>query len=207
MSESFEEHRPHLFGIAYRMTGSATDAEDLVQEAFLRWSRAEEVRAPKEYLSTTVTRLSIDHLRSARVRREEYVGPWLPEPLAGAAPDDPLASLIQAESVQTAFLEVLESVAPTARAAFLLREVFGYEYAEVAAMLERSEANCRQLVHRARERISRGRPRFESSPEQLCEGTGRFTRACAPGCGLTRRAQSHREEKRSSSLRDSVLSV
>ncbi len=125
--EAFREHRPLLFSIAYRMLGSAADAEDLVQEAYLRWLRADqaEVRSPKDFLAATVTRLAVDHLRSARVRREVYVGPWLPEPLVGVDQRDPIASAELAESLSTAFLVLLERLTPTQRAAYLLREVFG----------------------------------------------------------------------------------
>lgn len=183
MSEVFEEHRQRLFGIAYRMTGSAADAEDLVQEAYLRWQGAarDEVRSPREYLTATVTRLSIDFLRSARVRREEYVGPWLPEPLADESARDPVEALTLAESLRTAFLLLLETLSPGERAAFLLREVFDYEYADLARVLGKSEAACRQAVRRARQRIAERRPRFSSSSEQLEQITERFARACADG--------------------------
>ena len=176
----FEDHRRALFGVAYRMTGSAADAEDLVQEAYLRWSRAPhaEVRSAEDYLTTIVTRLAVDHLRSARVRREEYVGPWLPEPLADDATD---ARVELAESLQTAFLVVLETLSPVERAAFLLREVFGHDYAYLAAVLDRSEESCRQLVHRARARVAGGRPRFQASPGELGEVTRRFVEACTGG--------------------------
>jgi RNA polymerase sigma-70 factor (ECF subfamily) len=180
---TFEEHRGALFGVAYRMTGSAADAEDLVQEAYLRWSRAPhgEVRSAEDYLTTVVTRLAVDHLRSARVRREEYVGPWLPEPLAGAAAEAADARVELAESLQTAFLVVLETLSPVERAAFLLREVFGHDYAYLAAVLDRSEESCRQLTHRARARVAEGRPRFQASPRELGEVTHRFVEACTGG--------------------------
>jgi RNA polymerase sigma-70 factor (ECF subfamily) len=180
---AFEEHRGSLFGVAYRMTGSAADAEDLVQEAYLRWSRAPhaEVRSAEDYLTTVVTRLAVDHLRSARVRREEYVGPWLPEPLAGAAAEAADARVELAESLQTAFLVVLETLSPVERAAFLLREVFGHDYAYLAAVLDRGEESCRQLVHRARARVAEGRARFQASPRELGEVTRRFVEACAGG--------------------------
>lgn len=180
---AFEEHRGSLFGVAYRMTGSAADAEDLVQEAYLRWSRAPHaaVRSAEDYLTTVVTRLAVDHLRSARVRREEYVGPWLPEPLAGAAAESADARVELAESLQTAFLVVLETLSPVERAAFLLREVFGHDYAYLAAVLDRSEESCRQLAHRARARVAEGRPRFPASPRELGEVTRRFVEACTGG--------------------------
>jgi RNA polymerase sigma-70 factor, ECF subfamily len=181
--ESFREHRPLLFSIAYRMLGSAAEAEDLLQETYLRWQRAEpaEVRSPKDYLSTTVTRLAVDHLRSARVRREVYVGPWLPEPLVGVDEHDPIAALDLAESLSTAFLVLLERLTPTQRGAFLLHEVFGYEYPEVARILGTSEANCRQLVRRAKQLIAHGRPRFELEPSAAGDLAQRFLDACTTG--------------------------
>ena len=157
----FDRHRSLLFSIAYRMLGSVMDAEDVVQEAFLRWQRAPraEVRSPKAYLSAVVTRLCIDQLRSARKRREEYVGPWLPEPL----PTEPDTAAID-ESLSMAFLVLLESLNPTERAVFLLREVFDYDYEEISRLVGKSEANCRQIARRARDSIAARRPRFESSP-------------------------------------------
>ena len=179
----FAEHRPLMFSIAYRMLGSSADAEDVLQEAYLRWQRAKDtdVRSPKDYLSTTVTRLAMDHLRSARVRREVYVGPWLPEPLVGVDARDPLATTILAESLSTAFLMLLERLTPTQRAAYLLREVFAYEYADVARILDLTEANARQLVQRAKRHISEGRPRFPSDSGQANELTRRFLTACTTG--------------------------
>ena len=151
-AEAYAELRPYVFSIAYRLVGSVAEAEDLVQEAFLRLHRAvgegEEVESPRAYLATVVTRLAIDHLRSARSRRETYVGSWLPEPLVGAA-DDVAASAELADSLSLAFLVVLESLSPLERAAYLLRKAFDYEYAEIAGILGKSEANCRQLVSRA----------------------------------------------------------
>ena len=181
--ESFREHRPLLFSIAYRMLGSAADAEDLVQEAYLRWLKADpaEVRSPKDFLSATVTRLAVDHLRSARVRREVYVGPWLPEPLMGVDERDPMASSELADSLSTAFLVLLERLTPTQRAAYLLRDVFGYEYAEVARILETSEANCRQLVQRAKQAIAGGRPRFPRDAAAAQDLARRFLDACTSG--------------------------
>ena len=179
--EEFDEHRKALFAVAYRMLGSVADAEDIVQEAYLRWRQAprDEIETPRAYLTTVVTRLCIDHLRSARVRREAYVGPWLPEPVVtGDPPDEPVA---RAESLSMAFLVLLESLTPAERAALLLREVFDYEYAEIAEALGKSEANCRQLVRRARERIAEGRPRFDASREQRERMTERFLAAIATG--------------------------
>lgn len=180
---AFREHRPLLFAIAYRMLGSAADAEDVVQETYLRWQGAADmdVRSPKDYLSTTVTRLAIDYLRSARVRREVYVGPWLPEPLVGIDEHDPLARVALGDSLSTAFLLLLERLTPRQRAAFLLREVFGYEYADVARLLDTSEANCRQLVQRAKRHIADGRPRFDADRNAASALARRFADACATG--------------------------
>lgn len=181
--EAFREHRPLLFSIAYRMLGSAADAEDVVQEAYLRWLSADrtEVRSTKGFLSATVTRLAIDHLRSARVRREVYVGPWLPEPLVGVDGRDPIAAAEMADSLSTAFLVLLERLTPAQRAAFLLREVFGYEYPEVARILETSEANCRQLVQRGKQGIASGRRRFSGDTGAADDLARRFLDACATG--------------------------
>jgi RNA polymerase sigma-70 factor, ECF subfamily len=180
---AFHEQRPFLFSIAYRMLGSAADAEDVVQDAFVRWQRANqaEVRSPRDYLGATVTRLAVDHLRSARVRREVYVGPWLPEPLVGVDEHDPLAAAALAESLSTAFLVLLERLTPTQRAAFLLREVFGFEYAELARMLETSEANARQLVQRAKGHITSGRQRFAPDHRVADQLAERFLTACTGG--------------------------
>ena len=180
---SFAEHRPLLFSIAYRMLGSSADAEDVLQDAYLRWQRAKDVdvRSPKDYLSTTVTRLAMDHLRSARVRREVYVGPWLPEPLVGVDAHDPLAAATLAESLSTAFLVLLERLTPTQRAAFLLREAFSFEYADIARILRTTDANARQLVQRAKQHLEAGRPRFASDTRQADELTNRFLTACTTG--------------------------
>ena len=177
----FVEHRPMLFGIAYRVLGSVAEAEDVVQDAYLRWQRvdADEVDSPAAYLTTVVTRLAIDHLRSARVKREQYVGPWLPEPLV--ASDDIEVGMELADSLSTAFLVVLETLSPSERAAFVLREVFDYPYADVAAILDKSEAACRQLVHRARESVAARRPRFPASASQRERLTRRFLETCRSG--------------------------
>lgn len=182
-SNSFAEHRPLLFSIAYRMLGSSADAEDVLQEAYIRWQRAKDtdVRSPRDYLATTVTRLALDHLRSARVRREVYVGPWLPEPLVGVDASDPLAAATLADSLSTAFLVLLERLTPPQRAAFLLREVFGFEYADVARILRSSEVNTRQLVQRAKRHIAEGRPRFKTDAGQADELARRFLAACTAG--------------------------
>lgn len=181
--DTFEAHRGLLFALAYRMVGMVADAEDLVQETYLRWEGADRsaVRSPKDYLSATVTRLAIDHLRSARVRREQYVGPWIPEPLVGAAEDDPLDAVTLAESLSTAFLMVLERLSPVERAVLLLRDAFGFEYADVARIVERSEANCRQIAKRARDRATSGRPRFAATPSDAEDVARSFTAACRSG--------------------------
>jgi RNA polymerase sigma-70 factor, ECF subfamily len=180
---AFDEHRTLLFSIAYRMLGSASDAEDVVQDAYLRWqgTDAADVRSPRSYLSATVVRLALDHLRSARVRREVYVGPWLPEPLVGVDERDPLAAVTLAESLSTAFLVLLERLTPTQRAAFLLREIFGFEYSDVASMLGTSEANARQLVRRAKQQVAAERPRFSSNRRTADELAQRFLGACTTG--------------------------
>jgi RNA polymerase sigma-70 factor (ECF subfamily) len=174
-AEVFDRNRPLLFSIAYRMTGSVMEAEDAVQEAYLRWQQVseDEVRSPSAYLSTVVTRLCIDRLRSARVRREKYVGPWLPEPVLGEQAQEIGGKAGLEDTLSMAFLVLLESLTPVQRAVFLLREVFDYEYAEIASLIGMSEANCRQISHRARQSVAARRPRFESSPQQeerLMEG-------------------------------------
>jgi len=153
----YEELRPLLFSIAYRMVSSVSEAEDIVQEAFLRIHRAEaegtKIDSPKAYLSAVVTRLGIDHLKSARVRREQYVGQWLPEPLLTDSAPDAAAQAETADSLSMAFLVLLESLTPVERAVFLLREVFDYDYGEIAKIVQRSEDNCRQLYVRGRRHI------------------------------------------------------
>jgi RNA polymerase sigma-70 factor, ECF subfamily len=162
---AFQRHRPKLYGIAYRMLGSKADAEDMLQEAYLRWHQAdvERVQIPEAWLTTTLTRLCIDRLRAARTEREAYVGPWLPEPLVGRELPPPDRSSELASDLSIAFLVVLERLAPEERAAFLLHEVFDCDYPEIAPILDRNEASCRQTVHRARERVRRDRPRFKVS--------------------------------------------
>ncbi len=168
--EEFDELRPSAFAIAYRMLGSVSEAEDVVQEGFLRLHRAraggERIESPRAYLSTVVSRLSLDHLRSARVRRETYVGEWLPEPLVASADDDPARKAEMADSLSLAFLVLLESLSPEQRAAFLLREVFDEPYDRIAEIIGTSEQNARQLVTRARRHVEERRPRFEASREQ-----------------------------------------
>jgi RNA polymerase sigma-70 factor, ECF subfamily len=187
----YEQLRPLLFSIAYRMLGSVTEAEDIVQEAFLRYHAATSDRgepdSPKAYLSTVVTRLCIDQLRSARVRRESYVGEWLPEPLLtgpeplSLPPGDPAAIAEQSDSLSMAFLLLLERLTPLERAVFLLHDVFGYDYGETARVVGRSEASCRQLAHRARQHIDAGRPRFDAAPERRDELAARFFDAVGEG--------------------------
>jgi RNA polymerase sigma-70 factor, ECF subfamily len=182
-AEDFERYRSLLFSIAYRMLGSVADAEDILQEAYLRWREAPEaeVRSPKSCLSAVVTRLSIDRLRSARAWREEYVGPWLPEPLVTEGAEEVADSIELDESLSMAFLVLLESLNPVERAVFLLREVFDYDYGEISRIVERSEDNCRQIARRARQSVAARRPRFEHSPEQKERLTERFVEACMSG--------------------------
>ncbi len=179
----FDKYRPLLFSIAYRMLGSVMDAEDIVQEAYLRWQgvSSKEIRSPKSYLSAVVTRLSIDRLRREKARREEYVGPWLPEPLATGKDSDVADAAVLDETLSMAFLVLLESLTPVERAVFLLREVFDYDYAEIASLVGKSESNCRQIARRARKSVAARRPRFESSPEQEERLMRSFLEACMSG--------------------------
>ena len=175
---TFEAHRPLLFSIAYRMLGSVSEAEDVVQDAWLRVYQDEHaVSAPRAYLTTIVTRLCIDHLRSAERTRIEYPGPWLPEPLA--EPNQESADL--ASSLTTAFLVLLEQLAPTERAVFLLREVFEFDFDEIAKSVGKSEANTRQILTRARGRLRDSRPRFTVSRRESEEIVRRFRDACVTG--------------------------
>jgi RNA polymerase sigma-70 factor, ECF subfamily len=176
---TFEAHRPLLFSIAYRMLGSVSEAEDVVQDAWLRARQDEhaDVRSPRAYLTTIVTRLCIDHLRSAERTRMEYPGPWLPEPLA--EPNQESAEL--AASLTTAFLVLLEQLAPTERAVFLLREVFELDFDEIATAVGKSEANARQILTRARGRLRDSRPRFTVSRRESEEIVRRFRRAYVTG--------------------------
>lgn len=181
----FAEERPKLFGVAYRMLGSVADAEDVVQETFLRWQEVADsgtvIASPSAYLTTMVSRRCLDELRSARRRREAYVGEWLPEPLLEDDRLDPAATTELADSLSTAFLVVLEALSPGERAAFLLHDVFGYEYPELARILGRAEPACRQLVTRARRRVAERRPRFDVSPEVHTRLLNEFLHATAAG--------------------------
>ncbi|MFI0483791.1 RNA polymerase sigma-70 factor [Actinomadura sp. 9N215] len=175
VTEPFEEHRGLLFGVAYRMLGTAADAEDAVQDAWLRWSAADRsgVADPKAYLVRITTNVALDRLRSARAQRETYVGPWLPEPML-TTPDIAAEGAELAESVSMAMLVVLETLSPLERAVFILKEVFGYPYAEIAEALDRSEASVRQLGTRARKHVEARRPRFEAGGAERRAATDRF---------------------------------
>jgi RNA polymerase sigma-70 factor (ECF subfamily) len=176
----YRDLRPYAFAIAYRMLGSVGEAEDVVHDAFLRLNGAgeEELRSPKAFLAKITTRLAIDALRSARLRRESYYGPWLPEPLVGETWTDAGDSVEMADSLTMAFLVVLEKLSAVERAVFLLHDVFDFAYPEVSAILDKSEANCRQLASRARRRLAEERPRFEASREQREHLAERFFDAC-----------------------------
>ena len=214
-AEAFTELRPLMFSIAYRMLGSVSEAEDIVQEAFLRYHRVlsgpgaggpgqggagagespagaahpgARIESPKAYLSAVTTRLCIDQLRSARARREAYLGEWLPEPLltgdrvlAGAPPADPDSAAEQADSLSMAFLLLLERLSPVERAVFLLHDVFGYGYDEIAGIVGKSQDNARQLALRARRHVAEGKPRFEASRRKRDELAARFFRAVGQG--------------------------
>ena len=185
MEAGFEELRPRAFAIAYRMLGSVSEAEDVVQEAYLRLHRAEQegerIESPRAYLSTVVTRLAIDQLRSARARRETYVGEWLPEPLLADPEADPARQAEVADSLSLAFLVLLESLSPEQRAVFLLREVFDYPYERIAEIVGKSEANVRQLAVRARRHVEERRTRFDASREQREQLADRFFAAAQEG--------------------------
>jgi RNA polymerase sigma-70 factor (ECF subfamily) len=185
MDDPVADLRPLLFSIAYRMLGSATDAEDIVQEAFLRFHRetaaGTQVESPKSYLSAVTTRLCIDHLRSARVRRESYVGTWLPEPLLTEETSDAERHAETADSLSMGFLVLLESLTPVERAVFLLREVFEYDYDEIASVVGKSEDNCRQIAVRARRQVHAAKPRFEASKAEGEELARRFFEAIGGG--------------------------
>jgi RNA polymerase sigma-70 factor, ECF subfamily len=167
--EAFEQYRTLLFSIAYRMTGSASDAEDLVQETYLRYhaSASQKIVSLKAYLSTITTRLALDHLKSARVAREQYVGTWLPEPILTSEDGEvPLADLERQEALSLALLRLLEALSPPERAVFLLHQAFEYPFSEIGVMLEKDPATCRQLFHRARQALQGERARFEAEPQR-----------------------------------------
>ena len=176
--EVFEANRELLFAVAYRMLGTVADAEDTVQDAWLRWSAAprSDIAEPRAYLARTVTNIAVNKLRSARARREAYVGSWLPEPLLTTGPDTADRAEL-AESVSLAMMVVLESLTPEERAVFVLHEVFGFPHAEIAAAIGRSDASVRQLMHRAREHVQARRPRFDVDASQQREVTERFLAA------------------------------
>ncbi|MEU4038222.1 RNA polymerase sigma factor SigJ [Streptomyces collinus] len=185
-TDVFEERRPFLMGVAYRMLGRVADAEDVVQDAWLRWSGAAraDIREPRGYLVRVTTRLAIDRLRQVKARSEAYVGPWLPEPYVtefGDAVADTAERALLADSVSLAVLVVLESLSPLERAVFVLREAFGYPYAEIAALLDRGEAAVRQLAGRARRHVEERRPRYDVDPVQRRDLTERFLAAAAGG--------------------------
>jgi len=186
-ADVFHAYKPLLFSIAYHMLGSIMDAEDCVQEAFLRWYGAsqkgeiEAVRSPKSYLSTIVTRLCIDQLRSARAQRERYVGIWLPEPLVTIDETSLTGIAERSEALSLAFLRLLEQLSPLERAVFLLHHVFDYDYAEIAAMVHKSADNCRQIGHRARQHLEARHSPYPASKEQHDTLLHQFRRACTKG--------------------------
>ncbi|MFJ3905589.1 RNA polymerase sigma factor SigJ [Streptomyces sp. NPDC090025] len=186
LTEVFERHRGLLTGVAYRMLGRAADAEDVVQEAWLRWAAADrgDIREPRAYLVRVTTRLAVDRLRQAQTRRETYVGPWLPEPIVtdfGPAVPDTAERAVLADSVSLALLVVLESLSPLERAVFVLREAFGLPFAEIAETLDRAEPAVRQLAARARKHVDEGRPRYDVDPVQQRDLTERFLAAASGG--------------------------
>jgi RNA polymerase sigma-70 factor, ECF subfamily len=187
VAETYEDLRPLLFSIAYRMLGSVAEAEDIVQEAFVRYQsalaeHAAEVNSPKAYLSAVTTRLAIDHLRSSRARKESYVGEWLPEPLlTEEASPDAARHVEEADSLSMAFLLLLERLSPVERAVFLLHDVFDYGYDEIAPIIGKSEANCRQLAVRARRHVDEHKPRFEASRRERDRLANQFFDAVEDG--------------------------
>jgi RNA polymerase sigma-70 factor (ECF subfamily) len=181
--EVFQQYRTLLFSVAYRMLGTRADAEDILQETFLRWQKVSEseIRDPRAFLVTVITRLCINQLQSVRTRREQYFGQWLPEPLVSPATDESFAFSDLNESLSIAFLMLLERLTPTERAVFLLREVFEYEYVEISEMLGLSETNCRQILKRARQHVARDRSRFDASPEKRQKLLKEFLTASSEG--------------------------
>lgn len=179
----FENHRPLMFSIAYRMLGSVMDAEDIVQEAYLRYQTLNpaSIQNPAAFLSTMITRLCLNHLNSAQVQREQYIGPWLPEALQTPTESDPANLLISHESISMAFLVLLQQLSPSERAVFLLRHVFDYPYAEIALILDKEEAACRQLFSRAQKHIEENRPRFPYSRTEHQKIMASFIQAVSEG--------------------------
>jgi RNA polymerase sigma-70 factor (ECF subfamily) len=183
--EDFNTHRPLLFSIAYRMLGSASDAEDVLQDAWVRYRSADAstIRSPKAFAATIVSRLCLDRLKSAQATRETYIGPWLPEPILTSELKTPDIVVENAESVTLAFLVLLEKLSPEERAVFLLKEIFEYEHLEIAEMLGTSADNSRQLFHRAKQRLTSERPRLTGTPTSRRAAAERFARAFASGDG------------------------
>ncbi len=187
--ETFDTLRPYLFAIAYRMLGSVMEAEDMVQESWIRWERVDPsaVQNPKAFLAKTVTRLCLDHLKSAKTQREQYTGEWLPEPiltdqatrLANADSPDQLVEL--ADSLSFAFLHMLERLTPAERAVFLLREVFDYDYPAIAEIVEKNEPACRQLLRRAKTAVGKDRPKFDTTAAEHKQILAHFSMACVSG--------------------------
>lgn len=179
----FSCHRPRLLAIAYRMLGSAIDAEDIVQETFIRWQQSSrnDVTSPEAFLVTIVSRLCLNHLQSARLAREKYFGQWLPEPVVTGLGGDPYSTSQMDESLSMAFLLLLERLTPIERAVFLLREIFDYEYAEIAKILEQSESNCRQVLRRARQHLKQSHRRFTASARQSEQLFEKFLNASSKG--------------------------
>lgn len=182
-ADLFDGYRPRLFGIAYRMLGSRADAEDILQEAYIRWieSNTSELRSAEAWLATVVAHLCIDRLRSAKTERDAYTGPWLPEPLVSPGPLSPDRTLELASDISIAFLTVLERLAPEERAAFLLHEVFDFDYAEIAQIIGKNQAACRQIVHRAKQRVQEDRPRFSVSRDIHTRLLEKFIAAASSG--------------------------
>ena len=180
---TFDQYRGLLFSIAYRMLGTIADAEDMLQETFIRWHQSadQDIRSPRAFLVTIISRLCMNHLQSARVQREEYVGQWLPEPLLTDPINDPLKALKIDESLSMAFLVILERLTPVERAVFLLHEVFNYKHTEIAEILDQSESNCRQVLRRARQHVEAVGRRFKPSTQDNTDLLDRFLQATRTG--------------------------
>lgn len=183
LTDEFLAYRSLLYAIAYRMLGTVTDAEDMVQDTFLKWQTVSksQVRSVKSYLTTIITRLCIDRLRSAQVQREQYIGPWLPEPIVIDDATDPIYRAELADSLTMAFLVMLERLSPVERAVFLLRDIFEYSYDDIGQVINKSAVNCRQIARRARQQVGKARSRFSPSPEQHQQLTLQFMQACQRG--------------------------